>query len=90
MIELIKGQWDVTKEIYSAGSIKFSVKIKHMKYQTLIPVWPALAAALIILKLVGLVKISWWWVFSPLWIPAIAGLAVVGVIGIILAFLKNK
>lgn len=26
---------------------------------------------LFILKLVGVITISWWWVFSPIWLPLI-------------------
>lgn len=30
-----------------------------------------LAVAFIVLKLLGVVRWSWWWVLSPIWIPAI-------------------
>ena len=33
---------------------------------------------LVVLKLAGLIDWSWWWVFGPMWIPA------VGVVGMIL------
>lgn len=38
----------------------------------------------IVLKIVGIVEWSWWWVFSPVWVP----IAVVGVILLIL-FVAN-
>ena len=30
-----------------------------------------LAVAFIVLKLLGVVRWSWWWVLSPIWIPAV-------------------
>lgn len=30
-----------------------------------------LAIAFIVLKLIGVIKWSWWWVLSPIWIPTI-------------------
>lgn len=38
----------------------------------------------IILKLVGVINWSWWWVLAPLWIP----LAIVAVVFIILLIVK--
>lgn len=35
-----------------------------------------LALAFIILKLCGVITWSWWWVLSPLWIPASIGIVV--------------
>ena len=32
--------------------------------------------AFVILKLIGIISWSWWWVFSPLWISVIIGLIV--------------
>ena len=32
----------------------------------------------IVLKLVGVINWSWWWVLSPLWIGLILGLALIG------------
>ena len=49
-----------------------------------------------VLKLVGIGEVanwSWWWVTSPLWIPALIGVVIFGVIGIIafIAFIiKNN
>lgn len=31
----------------------------------------ALSIAFIVLKLVGVITWSWWWVLSPIWIPAV-------------------
>ena len=36
-----------------------------------------LTIAFIVLKLTGQISWSWWWVFSPLWINALIGIAVV-------------
>ena len=30
----------------------------------------------VVLKLIGIISWSWWWVFSPLWISVIIGLIV--------------
>lgn len=35
-----------------------------------------LTIAFVILKLIGIISWSWWWVFSPLWISVIIGLIV--------------
>jgi hypothetical protein len=43
----------------------------------------------LVLKLTNYINWSWWWVTAPLWIPAIAIILIVGVIGIIWWF-KNK
>lgn len=32
----------------------------------------ALLVAFVILKLVGVITWSWWWVLSPLWLPFVA------------------
>jgi hypothetical protein len=40
-----------------------------------------LTIAFVILKLCKVIDWSWWWVFSPLWIP----LAIIVVIGILVA-----
>jgi hypothetical protein len=34
----------------------------------------------VIAKLVGGVTWSWWWVFSPLWISALLGVGIIGII----------
>lgn len=44
---------------------------------------------LAVLKLLGLIDLSWFWVFSPLWISLaflMVGLLVFGVVALILAF----
>lgn len=44
----------------------------------------ALLVAFIILKIIGMITWSWWWVLSPLWIPVAAVvifLLVIAVIG---------
>lgn len=44
----------------------------------------ALLVAFIILKIIGMITWSWWWVLSPLWIPfaaVVIFLLVVAVIG---------
>ena len=44
-----------------------------------------LAILFICLKLTGYISWSWWWVLSPLWIPFVVVLLIVGVIfGIVL------
>jgi hypothetical protein len=43
---------------------------------------PFLTLFFILLKLTGLVEWSWWWVFSPLWIPV--GAILLGVISILI------
>lgn len=47
-----------------------------------------------VLKTAGLIAISWWWVFSPLWIPVAVFLAViaVGLVGflLVMAFAELK
>jgi len=42
-----------------------------------------LTIAFIVLKLLGVIGWSWWWVLGPLWIPATAGIVIMlGAIGI--------
>ena len=36
------------------------------------------------LKLTGYITWSWWWIFSPLWIPIMVLLLVLGLCGIVL------
>lgn len=48
-----------------------------------------LGAVLVVLKLLGKIDISWWWVTAPFWIPAIIGIvALVSVL--ILAIWASK
>lgn len=46
----------------------------------------ALTMIFIVLKLVGVINWSWWWVLSPLWISTILGLVAIG-IGVICAII---
>lgn len=58
-----------------------------------LPVWPLLTATLVVLKLLGLISISWLWVFSPLWLPpavvlgALGGFILVLLIGVLIGSL---
>lgn len=47
-----------------------------------------LAVAFIVLKLMGYIDWSWWWVLSPLWLPLVVGITIIIVVAIIGAFLK--
>ena len=52
-----------------------------------------LTVVFVVLKLVEVIKWSWWWVFAPLWITAIIGVSIfifVVVIAFILASAKSK
>lgn len=40
----------------------------------------------LVLKLAGIGQVatwSWWWVTSPLWIPIVLGIAILGIVGLI-------
>jgi hypothetical protein len=39
----------------------------------------ALALIFIVLKLVGTITWSWWWVLSPIWLPALVGIVIAAV-----------
>lgn len=43
-----------------------------------------LTIVFIALKLTNVIAWSWWWVLSPLWISFILGVAIVGIIALIL------
>ena len=43
---------------------------------------PLLATLFIGLKLTGYIAWSWWWVLSPLWIPALFVLSILAVLAI--------
>ncbi len=43
----------------------------------------------LILKLTGIIDWSWWWVTSPLWIPLVFGILVLGV-ALLAAYLVQK
>ena len=39
-----------------------------------------LAIVFITLKLTGVIDWSWWWVLSPLWLPFVALLLIIGIV----------
>ena len=43
----------------------------------------------LVLKLTGTIDWSWWWVTSPLWIPFVAAVIILGVIGVITIIIEN-
>jgi hypothetical protein len=43
----------------------------------------------LVLKLTGLINWSWWWVTSPLWIPLVFGILVIGIV-LLAAYLIQK
>ena len=45
----------------------------------------------LVLKLAGIGQVatwSWWWVTSPLWIPIVLGIAILGIVGIVYGIAK--
>jgi hypothetical protein len=40
------------------------------------------------LKLTGNIDWSWWWVASPLWIPFVAAIVILGIVGLIAAIIE--
>jgi uncharacterized integral membrane protein len=44
-----------------------------------------LTVVLFTLKLIGTITISWWWVFSPLWIPLALVFVVAFIVGTVIA-----
>ena len=48
------------------------------------PLLGLLTCVLIVLKLMGLITISWWWIFAPLWIVIV----IVVIVGFFIALLK--
>ena len=49
----------------------------------------ALTMIFIVLKLVGVINWSWWWVLSPLWIGIILALVIIG-FGVVCAILSER
>lgn len=45
-------------------------------------VWDVLGIVFIVLKLLGVIDWSWWWVLAPIWIPVVLVLVVYGVLAI--------
>lgn len=43
----------------------------------------ALAIAFIVLKLMGIIAWSWWWVLDPLWAPLAVVLVIAAILGLI-------
>lgn len=43
----------------------------------------------LVLKLTGVISWSWWWVFAPLWIPALVVLAILLISFIVCLFLNK-
>ena len=37
----------------------------------------------LILKLIGVIDWSWWWIFAPLWIPAVLAVLIVAIFKIV-------
>jgi hypothetical protein len=37
----------------------------------------------LVLKLTNTIDWSWWWVTSPLWIPFVAAVVILGIVGVI-------
>ena len=48
----------------------------------------ALTMIFIVLKLVGVINWSWWWVLSPLWIGIILAVVIIG-FGVVCAILSE-
>lgn len=44
------------------------------------PVFSALSAVLIVLKLLGKISISWLWALAPIWIPFGLGIVVIALV----------
>lgn len=44
-----------------------------------------LTITFIVLKLVGVITWSWWWVFSPLWISFLATVVIIIILAILVA-----
>ncbi len=57
-----------------------------------ISVMSLLFAVLVVLKLLGHIAISWWWVFAPIWGPMCLaiGLLIVTMIGIVFSNMTSS
>ena len=49
-----------------------------------------LGIVFIVLKLVGTISWSWWWVLSPFWIPLVLITVVFGIVAFFAAFSGHK
>lgn len=47
-----------------------------------------LALLFIAFKLAGIIAWSWWWVLSPIWIPALIALALIAVLLVVIIIVK--
>ena len=43
----------------------------------------------LVLKLTDVINWSWWWVTSPLWIPFVAAIAIIGIAGVIVIIIEK-
>lgn len=43
----------------------------------------------LVLKLTDVINWSWWWVTSPLWIPFVAAIAIIGIAGVIAIIIEK-
>jgi hypothetical protein len=43
----------------------------------------------LVLKLTGTIDWSWWWVASPLWIPFVAAVVILGIVGVIAIIIEH-
>jgi hypothetical protein len=43
----------------------------------------------LVLKLTGTINWSWWWVTSPLWIPFVVAVVILGIVGLIAAIIEQ-
>jgi hypothetical protein len=43
----------------------------------------------LVLKLTNVIDWSWWWVTSPLWIPFVAAVVVLGIVGVIAIIIER-
>ena len=43
----------------------------------------------LVLKLTGTIDWNWWWVTSPLWIPFVAAIAIIGIAGVIAIIIEK-
>ena len=49
-----------------------------------------LTVAFVVLKLIGTITWSWWWVLSPMWISALIWVVIFGGIGILAVIVHSK
>ena len=62
---------------------------KPIYYNNGIGLGPLLFIVFLILKLTGTIAWSWWWVLSPIWIPAVIVLVILLVV-LAIFLLKNN